>query len=40
MNEGITIDNKLVLIKHIENLYRTAQYNLHALKRALEITLL
>ena len=30
---GITIDNKLVFKKHIENLCRTAQYKLHALTR-------
>ena len=30
---GITIDNKLVLKKHIEYLCRTAQYKLHALTR-------
>ena len=30
---GITIDNKLVFQKHIENLCRTAQYKLHALTR-------
>ena len=29
----ITIDNKLVFKKHIENLCRTAQYKLHALTR-------
>ena len=29
---GITIDNKLVFKKHIENLCRTAQYKLHANK--------
>ena len=28
---GITIDNKLVFKKHVENLFRTAQYKLHAL---------
>ena len=28
---SITIDNKLVFKKHIENLCRTAQYKLHAL---------
>ena len=28
---GITIDNKLVFKKHIENLCRAAQYKLHAL---------
>ena len=28
---GITTDNKPVFKKHIENLYRTAQYKLHAL---------
>ena len=28
---GITTNNKLVFKKHIENLYRTAQYKLHAL---------
>ena len=28
---GITIDNKLVFKKHIENLCSTAQYKLHAL---------
>ena len=28
---GITTDNKLVFKKHIENLYRTAQYKLHVL---------
>ena len=30
---GMTIDNKLVFEKHIENLCRTAQYKLHALTR-------
>ena len=30
---GITIDKALNLKKHIENLYRTAQYKLHALGR-------
>ena len=30
---GITIDNKLVFKKHIENLCTTAQYKLHALTR-------
>ena len=30
---GITIDNKLVFKKHIENLCSTAQYKLHALTR-------
>ena len=30
---GITIDNKLVFKKHIENFCRTAQYKLHALTR-------
>ena len=30
---GITIDNKLFFKKHIENLYRTVQYKLHALTR-------
>ena len=30
---GITIDNKLIFKKHIENLCRTAQYKLHALTR-------
>ena len=30
---GITIDNKLFFKKHIENLCRTAQYNVHALTR-------
>ena len=30
---GITIDNKLVFKKHIENLCRTVQYKLHALTR-------
>ena len=30
---GITIDNKLVFKKHMENLCRTAQYKLHALTR-------
>ena len=30
---GITIDNKLVFKKHIENLCRTAQYKLHAFTR-------
>ena len=30
---GITIDSKLVFEKHIENLYRTDQYKLHALTR-------
>ena len=30
---GITIDNKLIFKKHIENLFRTAQYRLHALRR-------
>ena len=30
---GITIDNKLVFKKHIENLCRTAQYKLHDLTR-------
>ena len=29
----ITIDNKLLFKKHIENLCRTAQYKLHALTR-------
>ena len=29
----IAIDNKLVFKKHIENLYRTAQYKLNALTR-------
>ena len=28
---GITIDNKLVFINHIENLCRTAQYKLYGL---------
>ena len=30
----IATDNKLVFKKHIENLYRTAQYKLHALTRS------
>ena len=30
---GITIDNKLVFKKHIENFCRAAQYKLHALTR-------
>ena len=30
---SITIDNKLVFKKHIENLCRTAQYKLHAFTR-------
>ena len=30
---SITIENKLIFKKHIENLYRTAQYKLHALTR-------
>ena len=30
---SITIDNKLVFKKHIENLCRTAQYKLHVLAR-------
>ena len=30
---GITIENKLIFKKHIENLYRTAQYKIHALTR-------
>ena len=30
---GITIDNKLVFKKHIENLCRTVQYKLRALTR-------
>ena len=30
---GITIDNKLVFINHIENLCRTAQYKLYGLTR-------
>ena len=30
---GITIDNKLVFKKHMENLCRTAQYKLHAFTR-------
>ena len=35
---GITSDKKIVFKKHIENLYRAAQYNFHAL-HALENTL-
>ena len=30
---GITIDNKLVFKKHIENFCKTAQYKFHALTR-------
>ena len=36
---GITIDNKLVFKKHVENVCRTAQYKLHALTRRKYLTL-